>query len=215
MGFCLLNNIAIACQGLLNHPDPARRPTRLAVVDLDLHHGNGTQGIFYRRSEVAFFSTHQWPLYPGSGRLEDRGEAAGLGYTVNLPLPPGAGDQAFEAAMQELILPLLDRMAPQMLLVSFGFDPHWRDPLGSLLLSADGYARLIAALAGWADRHCEGRLALFLEGGYDLEAAEVCSQAVTAALLGQPWQDRLGPAPQDEPENWSNILQSAKRLWNV
>ena len=168
MGFCLLNNIALAAEYLLQ-VEGARR---LAIVDLDLHHGNGTQDAFWRRGEVLFISTHQSPLYPGTGMISERGAGGGLGANANLPLPPLSGDSAFQAAMGEVILPLLDRFAPEMLLVSVGFDPHWRDPLGHLLLSAGAFAGLIASLEDWAGQHAGGHIALVLEGGYDLEAAK-------------------------------------------
>jgi acetoin utilization deacetylase AcuC-like enzyme len=212
MGFCLLNNIAIAAQHLRNLP---HGPQRLAIVDLDLHHGNGTQGIFWQRPDVAFFSLHQSPLYPGSGGLDERGEGAGAGYTINMPLPPGSGDRAFGACMQEVVLPLLDRLAPEMLLVSFGFDPHWRDPLGSLELSAKGLYQALADLCHWSDGHCLGKLAVVLEGGYDLDAARACGVAVGAALSDLSFEDPLGPSPTLENEDWLNILHKLKRIWNV
>ncbi len=212
MGFCLLNNIAIAAQHLRRLSDG---PQRLAIVDLDLHHGNGTQGIFWRRDDVAFLSIHQSPLYPGSGALDERGEGRGAGATVNLPLPPGSGDAAYAAAMEELCLPMLDRWAPDMLLVSFGFDPHWRDPLGGLELSGAGLHRAFVSLRAWAHSRCQGKMALFLEGGYDLDAARACTLAVTAALLDLPYHDPLGPSPQFEGQDWINVLQRAKRIWNV
>jgi acetoin utilization deacetylase AcuC-like enzyme len=209
MGFCLLNNIALAAEYLIQ----VKGAQRLAIVDLDLHHGNGTQDIFWRRSDVFFISVHQSPLYPGTGRLDEIGEGPGEGYTANFPLPPGSGDQAFRAFMQSLILPLLDRHEPEMLLVSFGFDPHWRDPLGHLLLSAEVYRELIGSLASWADRRCSGKIALFLEGGYDLEAGAACGQAGAAALLGLPWQDPLGPSPRMEVKSWQAVLQAARTHW--
>ena len=212
MGFCLINNVAVAAEFLRQQPGG---PARLAIVDLDLHHGNGTQDIFWQRSDILYISTHQSPLYPGSGGLEERGAGEGDGFTANFPLPPGSGDRAFRAVMDELILPLLDRFAPEILLVSYGFDTHWGDPLGHLLLSAAEYGRLIASLAAWADAHCQGRVALFLEGGYNLQAAAACSQAVTAALLGQPWQDSLGPCPYPETQAWQRMLLQAKTVWGV
>ena len=211
MGFCLLNNIAIAAEYLIQEFD-ARR---LAIVDLDLHHGNGTQDIFWTRGDVFYISTHQSPLYPGSGSLSETGAGKGLGTTANIPLPPGTGDKAFAEIMGGLILPLLDRYQPEMLLVSYGFDPHWRDPLGHLQLSAPGYGSLITSLAGWADEHCSGRIALFLEGGYDLEAAAACSLSVTAALLGQKWEDSLGPSPQAEGNSWQAVYKRACQMWEV
>jgi acetoin utilization deacetylase AcuC-like enzyme len=114
-----------------------------------------------------------------------------------------------------LILPLLDRYMPEMLLVSYGFDTHWLDPLGQLMLTADGYARLFDRLAAWSDAHAQGRLAVILEGGYDLQAAEACSLAVTNAMLGLEWEDPLGPAPYDESEGWRGMVKRAAELWKI
>lgn len=216
MGFCLLNNIALAAHFLLTLSAEIAKPAkRLAIVDLDLHHGNGTQEIFWRRNDVFFISTHQSPLYPGSGELNEIGEGDGRGYTANVPLPPFTGDQGFGAVMETFILPLLDRYAPQMILVSFGFDSHWRDPLGNLSLSAGKYGELIRRLVEWADANCEGKIALFLEGGYDLEAGKACIQAATAALLGEEWRDPIGPAPQAETQSWRSVLRAAQRIWDL
>jgi acetoin utilization deacetylase AcuC-like enzyme len=216
MGFCLLNNAALAADYLLSPPlEGAANASKLAIVDLDLHHGNGTQDIFWQRGDVLYISTHQSPLYPGTGRLEEIGAGEGEGCTANFPFPPSTGDHAFSAVMQELILPLLDRFSPQMLLVSVGFDTHWRDPLGHLLLSAQGYGELIAQLSAWAEAHCEGKIALFLEGGYDLEAGAACVQAAVAALLEQPFEDPLGPAPYDESNAWRIMLRQAHQLWKL
>jgi acetoin utilization deacetylase AcuC-like enzyme len=211
MGFCLLNNIALAAEYLLQ----ARGAERLAIVDLDLHHGNGTQEIFYRRGEVFYLSTHQSPFYPGSGQLEETGAGAGAGATANFPLLPFAGDTAFRTILEELILPLLERFGPQMILVSFGFDIHWLDPLGNLRVSAGGTGELIARLADWADQHCQGRLALVLEGGYDLEAGGACSQAAVAALLGKAFTDPLGPSPQPESDSWRGMAARARAMWSL
>jgi acetoin utilization deacetylase AcuC-like enzyme len=215
MGFCVLNNIAVAAEYLIQ----VYGANRLAIVDLDLHHGNGTQNIFYQRGDVFYLSTHQSPLYPGTGLLEETGEGPGMGANANFPLPPFSGDRAFSAFMAALILPLLDRFAPEMVLVSFGFDPHWSDPLGSLQLSAEGYGMLIKNLVEWCDSNCDGRIALILEGGYNLDAARSCSLAVTAALLGKPipflggkgW----GPSPHGERAGWENVLESARKIWKV
>lgn len=211
MGFCLLNNVAIAAETLIEEKDAQR----LAIVDLDLHHGNGTQDIFWLREDVFYISTHQYPYYPGTGWLEERGSGKGWETTANLPLPPFSGDQAFLTAMSDVILPLLDRFTPQMLLVSVGFDAHWRDPLGSLLLSADTQGKLITSLVNWADIHCGGRIALFLEGGYDLEAGAACALACMAALLGKSWQDPLGPSPQPEKTAWRELIRQVRVLWGL
>jgi acetoin utilization deacetylase AcuC-like enzyme len=213
MGFCLLNNVAIAAEYLIQEEGA----TRLAIVDLDLHHGNGTQDIFYERGDVFYFSIHQSPLYPGTGGLEETGFGPGESRTANFPLQPFSGDQAYQSVMEDLILPLLDRYQPQMILVSYGFDPHFDDPLGNLRLTAGGYRRLVESLTQWADRNCEGRIALFLEGGYNLEAARACTLAVVGALLGLPPEvgERTGLAPVQEGTAWKSMVQRAKKLWNL
>jgi acetoin utilization deacetylase AcuC-like enzyme len=212
-GFCLLNNIALATESLIQQEEAKR----LAIVDLDLHHGNGTQDIFWRRGDVLYISTHQVPLFPGTGWLDETGAGPGEGATANFPLSSGSGDRAFQTVMDELILPLLDRFSPEMILVSYGFDAHWREAIlhAGLLLSATVYGELIARLTRWADEHCRGRIALFLEGGYDLEAAADCTLAVTAALLGQPWQDRLGRSPDPERSDWRSMVQQARKMWRI
>lgn len=211
MGFCLLNNVALAAEWLVQQAGASR----LAILDLDLHHGNGTQDIFWERGDVMYISTHQSPLYPGTGALNETGSGVGADANANFPLPPGSGDRAFQTVMDELILPLLDRFDPQMVLVSVGYDTHWRDPLGSLQLSALGYNRLIAQLANYADDRCQGRIALFLEGGYDLEAGAACAQGNIAALLGQPWKDPLGPAPGPESGSWQRMFLEARQTWGL
>ena len=210
MGFCLLNNIAIAAEFLINN----YQVRRLAIVDLDLHHGNGTQDIFWTRDDVLYISTHQAPFYPGTGGVDDIGSGLGEGWTANFPLPPGSGDVAILTIMDELILPLLEQKEPQIILVSYGFDPHWMDPLGQLLYTADGYAKLIGNLCSWADNHCEGRIALFLEGGYDLKAGKACSQAVTSTMLGKPWNDPY-PCPYNESSAWRFTLNQAHSIWRL
>jgi acetoin utilization deacetylase AcuC-like enzyme len=211
MGFCIFNNIALAAEYLLSYQDAKR----LAIVDFDLHHGNGTQEIFWKRADVLYISTHQSPLYPGTGSLSETGSGDGEGKNVNIPLPPGTGDEAFRAVLHELILPLLDRYNPEMILVSYGFDPHWRDPLGNLQLSAAVYGDLIAGLTNWADDRCDGKIALFLEGGYDLEAAAACSLSVAFNLLGKTWEDSIGSSPHPEGRSWRPVLKSAKDIWQV
>jgi len=215
MGFCLLNNVALAAEYLVQE-EGARR---LAIVDLDLHHGNGTQDIFYSRGNVLYISTHQYPHYPGTGWINETGIGVGHMANANLPLPPYSGDGAFTKGMDEFILPILERFQPEMVLVSYGFDPHFDDPLGNLQLTSKGYGELIQKLAKWADENCQGRIALFLEGGYDLQAAKACSLAVVAALLGEKFPDRYDQGmSQDfegEPEAFRAILQQAKELWDI
>jgi acetoin utilization deacetylase AcuC-like enzyme len=210
MGFCLLNNIAIAAEHLIRNC----HVEKLSIVDLDLHHGNGTQDIFWTRGDVFYISTHQSPFYPGTGGVEDIGSGPGEGWTANFPIPPGSGDIAFLTIMDELILPLLDQKNPQIILVSYGFDPHWLDPLGQLLLTADGYGKLIRKLCHWADMHCGGRVAIFLEGGYDLNAGKTCSLSVVSAMLGIEWNDPY-PCPYQENNAWQFTLNQAHSIWNL
>jgi len=211
MGFCLLNNIALAAEYLIQNEDAKT----LAIVDLDLHHGNGTQNIFWKRGDVFYISTHQSPFYPGSGSIEEIGVGDGFKRTANFPLPPGSGDVAFITIMDELILKLLDLHKPEMILVSYGYDTHWSDPLGQLLLSAKGYRMLIERLVCWADQNCHGRIALIMEGGYNLDAGCACTQAVISALLGIDWQDYLGYASYPEGNAWKEMFRHAKNLWGL
>lgn len=216
MGFCLLNNVALAAEHLL-HGDlqNIQNAKQLAIIDIDLHHGNGTQDIFWERKDVLYISTHQSPLYPGTGQYTETGSGDGAGFTLNIPLPPGTGDQGFNTVMTDIILPILDRTKPEMLLVSVGFDPHWRDPLGHLMLTANGYTGLIRHMVEWVDRNAGGRIALFLEGGYDLQAGQACLQGTVSALLGEPWTDWLGEGPRPEGKSWQPVLREVKKIWEI
>ena len=149
----------------------------------------------------------------------DTGGGEGIMTTANHPMPPYAGDNEFQQGMQEFILPSLDRFEPEMVLVSYGFDPHFADPLGNLQLTSKGYGVLIHQLVDWVDRYCQGRIALFLEGGYDLQAAKACSLGVTAALLGEQFPDRYDQQMRQdldgESDVFTSILQQAKQLWEL
>lgn len=180
MGFCLLNNIAIAAADAL-----ARGLKRVAIVDWDVHHGNGTQDIFYDDARVLFVSLHQSPLYPGTGRVEERGAGAGKGSTLNVPMRPGSGPEAYGAAFREVVLPALRAFDAELVLVSSGFDAHRRDPLAQLELDAECFGAMTTALVEHVDEAGHGRLALFLEGGYDLDAIEESVCAVAKALEGE------------------------------
>ena len=175
MGFCLFNNVAI---GAL-HARAAHGMKRAAVVDFDVHHGNGTQAIFWSDSDLFYASTHQWPLYPGTGAESE----TGIGNIVNRPLPPGAGSAEFRAAMSGHILPALDEFAPDLVLISAGFDAHADDPLAGLNFSDDDYAWITRKLLEIADRRAGGRLVSALEGGYDLRALASSSAAHVRELM--------------------------------
>ena len=196
MGFCLFNSLAIAAKYLLDEVGLER----VLIVDWDVHHGNGTQDIFFEDERVLFFSTHESPLYPGTGRLSEVGLGRGRGSTVNLPLPAGCGDEVLEYAYDSLLQPLAERFKPQFVLVSAGYDGHWRDPLGHLNLSVAGYTRLTRQVQEIADTFCEGRLALTLEGGYDLDALVSATEATLLTLAGADQieteaADRVGNGP--------------------
>ncbi|MDH5822174.1 histone deacetylase family protein [Luteimonas sp. RD2P54] len=182
MGFCLFNNIAVAAAHALD----AHGLARVAIVDFDVHHGNGTQAIFEADPRVMYLSSHQSPLFPDTGARIERG----VGNIVNVPLPPGAGSRMFRDAWRERLLPELDAFAPQLLLVSAGFDAHWRDPLAQMQLDAADYAWLTGELREIARRHSAGRMVSMLEGGYDLQALREGSLAHVRAMAG----DRPGSA---------------------
>jgi acetoin utilization deacetylase AcuC-like enzyme len=175
MGFCLLNNVAIVTAALRS------RGERVAIVDWDVHHGNGTQAIFWNDPNVLFVSSHQWPLYPGSGGAREIGGVDALGLTVNIPLPPGATGDVLLQGFDEVAAPIIDDFAPTWILVSAGYDAHRDDPLANLELSSGDFARIAARVAEYST---PGRLALFLEGGYDLEALRGSVAATFSSLLG-------------------------------
>jgi acetoin utilization deacetylase AcuC-like enzyme len=196
MGFCLFNNIAIAAR----HAQHEHAVERVLIVDFDVHHGNGTQDVFYSDASVLFASSHLYPFYPGTGATGDTGQGDGRGYTLNIPLPGGVGNDGFSALYEQVLWPVARRFDPQLLLVSAGFDAHWRDPLATLQLDLRGYAHLARELTGMAAELCEGRVVFVLEGGYDLEALSHGVLNVLYALLGRAdVSDPLGPAARREP----------------
>lgn len=174
MGFCLLNNVAVAAADL------ARRGQRVLVVDWDVHHGNGTESIFWDDPRVLYVSTHQSPLYPGTGRTDDIGGPGAIGTNINIPVPPGATGDVLAYAFDELVAPAVERFLPDWALVSSGFDAHRSDPLAELALSAGDFADLATRAASWVG---PGRTVVVLEGGYDLAALSASTGAVFSALL--------------------------------
>jgi acetoin utilization deacetylase AcuC-like enzyme len=176
MGFCLFNSIAIGAAHAIGRHGLAR----VAIVDFDVHHGNGTQDIFWNDPRVLYASSHQWPLYPGTGA---RGET-GVGNIVNAPLPAGAGSGEFRDAYERIVLPALDAFAPQLVMISAGFDAHRLDPLASLNLDAEDYGWITRRLVDLAGRHALGRIVSSLEGGYSLTALRESTAAHVDALLG-------------------------------
>jgi acetoin utilization deacetylase AcuC-like enzyme len=191
MGFCLFNNVAVAAAAAI-----ARGLDRLAIVDIDVHHGNGTQEIFYADPRVLYMSTHQFPFYPGTGAADEVGEGEGTGFTVNVPMEAGSTDADFALVHRDVILPVLDEFRPQLVLISAGFDAHERDPLASMRMTTEGYGATIRALRLTAERH--GGCALVTEGGYDLSALGTCIDAAIRVLElpSAPSDAAVGDAPR-------------------
>ena len=177
MGFCLFNNIAIAAAALR-----AAGAARVAIVDIDVHHGNGTQEAFYGDPSVLFVSSHQFPYYPGTGAAGERGSGAGLGFTVNLPMEAGARDDDFLSLYETRVIPALDAFRPDALLISAGFDAHELDPLAGMRMTTGGYAALVKLLDAAAARLCGRKIALVTEGGYHLAALRECLESTIRVL---------------------------------
>ncbi|MCU0511127.1 MAG: histone deacetylase [Anaerolineae bacterium] len=199
MGFCLLNNIALGAA----HARQQHGLQRVLIVDYDVHHGNGTQDIFYEEAGVLFISVHQHGrmFYPGTGSLNETGRGAGRGYTLNIPLPASVGDAGYAAVFDRIIAPAARRYAPELILVSAGFDGHFVDPLASMRLSLAGYDRLARQLIRLAEELCGGRIVFVMEGGYDLTALSHGMANIARALLGEAdYSDPLGMPGGTEPD---------------
>jgi acetoin utilization deacetylase AcuC-like enzyme len=190
MGFCLLNSVAIAAAAVR-----AEGVDRIAIVDWDVHHGNGTQHSFEADRDTLFVSLHQYPLYPGTGAISETGTGAGEGTTVNLPLPAGCGDAEYGGVWDEIVVPVLLEFEPELILVSAGFDAHADDPLAGMLVSAGAFHTMASRVRQVAEQVCNGRLVLALEGGYDLDALGASVQSVVAALAAPESPREAFPAP--------------------
>jgi acetoin utilization deacetylase AcuC-like enzyme len=186
IGFCLFNNVAVAAR----HLQAERGLGRIFIVDWDVHHGNGTQQIFESDDSVFYFSTHQDPFYPGTGGGQERGHGRGEGFTLNVPLPAGTGDAEYLRIFREILRPAIESFAPEMILVSAGFDAHRDDPLASMAVTEEGFAGMTRIVREAAAEHCGGRVVSVLEGGYDLGAL---ARAVEAHLI------ELGASPDQPP----------------
>jgi acetoin utilization deacetylase AcuC-like enzyme len=180
MGFCLFNNTAIAARYAQEHHGIGR----IAIVDWDVHHGNGTQEIFYDDPSVLFISLHQYPFFPGTGARSERGEGNGEGYTLNLPMRAGTEEPEYVEAFQKEILPMLDMFRPELILISAGFDAHREDPLGNINLSEESFKKMTLMTMESADKHCHGKIVSVLEGGYNLSSLSKSVEVHLKALAG-------------------------------
>jgi acetoin utilization deacetylase AcuC-like enzyme len=189
MGFCIFNNIAIAARYL----GQKYNLKNILIVDFDLHHGNGTQHSFYNDKSVLYFSTHQYPYYPGTGSREEIGEGKGAGYTINIPMSYGMGDEDYLFAFRDVLVPVTEAYVPDFILVSAGFDTYYNDPLGGMNVTEAGFAAMSRMLLDIADKHCGGKALFVLEGGYDLKGLASSVRAVIMEMKGQtsnPYQKK-------------------------
>jgi acetoin utilization deacetylase AcuC-like enzyme len=210
MGFCLFNTVAIGA----HHLRRRHGAQRVLIMDWDVHHGNGTQDAFYRDPSVLYLSTHQYPYYPGTGAADEIGAGAGEGHTVNVPLPAGCGDLEYLRVFREIVVPVAEKFAPDWILVSAGFDPHQRDPLGGMSVTESGFGAMAARLIELAEKHAGGRIAFLLEGGYDLAALKSSVLAVLLQMRGR------GPAPAATQGGEAiepvirRVLQAQEKYWS-
>ncbi len=207
MGFCLLNSVAVGAAYARS-----TGAERIAIVDWDVHHGNGTQDIFYNDPRVLYVSLHQSPLYPGTGALEETGAGKARGTTLNVPLPPATGDVSYRRAFETLVGPALERFAPDWILVSAGYDAHAADPLANMLLSTGAFAMMADSLCRLADALCDGRLVACLEGGYDLQALADSVAATVEVMSGERPVEPVSADPAGLDPTCRDILAAAQRL---
>jgi len=203
MGFCLFNTIAVGAEYLKrNH-----NAQKIMIMDWDVHHGNGTQAAFYDDPSVLFISTHQYPYYPGTGAVAEVGNGAGAGYTLNIPLPAGCADAEYVRVFQDLVLRAATRFEPDWILVSAGFDPHQRDPLGGMGVTEEGFAAMAQMLIQLADRFADSRIAFLLEGGYDLAALRNSVATVLNVIQKPPVES----VAQSDSEVLASLIRLIRR----
>lgn len=206
MGFCLFNNVAVGAAHLRRRYGLER----VLVMDWDVHHGNGTQHSFYREPGVLFVSTHRYPFYPGTGGLDEVGAGEGTGFNVNVPLPGGFGDAEYADVFESIVVPVAELYEPEFILVSAGFDPHARDPLGGMNVTEAGFAGMARSLLEVAARWSQGRCVAVLEGGYDLTAIRDSSAAVLAQLMGSGIEIPPAAGP---PSRATPVIEAVRRKY--
>jgi len=205
MGFCLFNTMAIGAQYLKTHYG-ARR---ILIMDWDVHHGNGTQDSFYCDPSVLYISTHQYPYYPGTGAMNEVGMGKGEGYTVNIPLPAGCGDEEYLGVFKQIVMPIAAKYEPEWVLISAGFDSHRQDPLGGMLVTEEGFATMASLLLNLAQKFAGGKVAFLLEGGYNLKALKSSVAAVLQIISGV---QRIHLPPQASGKKIAVIIRKILRL---
>jgi len=212
LGFCYLNNVAHAATYAIKQAGLEK----IVIFDFDVHHGNGTQEMFYDSPHVLYISLHQSPLFPGTGSHDERGRGPGEGLTVNIPLPPGAGDTLYLAAMDDIVAPIVQDYRPEAILVSAGYDGHWRDHISHTRLTISGYDSLTKRLISLAHELCRGRLMFVLEGGYDLQVLATCLKNLSWLLLGAPekCEDPVGPSPY-APSDDLSLIRHLRRVFSL
>jgi len=212
MGFCLINSVAVAAR----HAVRRHGLERVLILDFDVHHGNGTEEIFAADPSVYYVSTHQYPAYPGTGALADRGVGPGMGYTLNVPLPEQTGDAGYLRVFDELLAPAVRRYRPQLILASAGYDAHWSNTryLASILMNVTvhGFAEMVRRIRSWAEELCEGRAAFVLEGGYDPTALAWSVLATLDVLAGRPAADPIGAPLRSVEPDVSGVIAAVREI---
>jgi len=209
MGFCLFNNVAVAAKQAIDK----HNLSRVLIVDFDVHHGNGTQEAFYDDPNVLYFSTHLSPYYPGSGSIEQTGNGAGLGYTLNVPMPAWCGNNKYMRVFEEILVPAARRYQPELIMVSAGYDAHWADHLAFMQVSITGFAQMASYLKDMSNELCDGKLLFTLEGGYNMEALAHSVRATFEVLLGKTdINDPMGPAPdRSNSHDIDNVINAVRK----
>ena len=205
MGFCLFNNIAIVARHLIKK----HKVNKIAILDWDLHHGNGTQHAFYGEKEVLYMSIHQSPCYPGKGQFDEIGDGEGEGFNVNLPIPAGVGDEGYLEAFNKLFLPILEKYSPDIILVSAGFDTHHDDPLGGMKVTTEGFGEMGQRLIDAANQSSSGKIAFFLEGGYSLSALSESVKELLCIALGEK---KSALEEKSHLSEISHLIEKAKHI---